>query len=236
MINKKQEVLRITLPGGVQLYPSKFRELLAKVPGLPNELFHRDEHGKTINCRPPIRTIGGVGWVGIVADPNAEDLLRLAVGPAIMAVTQEIGVACPVQLETREFSLVPTQFPRRYILREMVIKKGMVQEEDKLQVLVKAKIEKSVEDICASNGFDCPSKENLGVYVHEITGVKGLRLQTTAGVTNRYVGLLNARVVINAELNGLWAVGGVTSRGYGRLIKEHKGMKTALKYKERVLV
>ncbi len=233
---KHQEVLRISLPAGVRLYPSRFRELLAKVPGLPNALFHRDDQGETINGKPPIRTVGGASWVGLVADPGEEELLRLAVGPAIMAVTKEVGSPCPVQVERREFGLEPADAPKPYFVREIVVKRGMVKEGADIPALIKARIEDSVETICANNGFDCPTREAMGIYVHEVTGVKGLRLQTTAGVTNRYVGLANARILINADLKGFWSVGSLTSRGYGRLIYAFPGMNTALEHKGGVLV
>ena len=223
----EQHLLKITLPHARAIYPADFRELLAKIPDLPNALFHRDENGSTINEVPGIRTVGGAGWVGIVADDANESLLRAATAPAIMAVSNKLGVPCPVAFEKRTFALTPLQTVKRYFVREMVIKKGLAGNptQEVIEATIVRRISDSIERTCALYGMDCPTVEAMGIVVEEVADRKGLRLVTTAGTTNKYVDLINVSVYMNLDLSGIWFAGNLTSRGYGRIIADHPGMK-----------
>lgn len=222
----KQTLLRIGLPDGMRVYPSQFREMLAKIPDLPNALFHRDESGQTINERPGVRVAGAVGWVGLVADQDNEKLLREATGAAILAVSKHTGKACPVQIEEHDFGLKLTDEPRMYWVREMVLKRkhprAVAQD---IETLVRDRVLSSIEANCDKYAIECPTAEQLGIETVEIVHQRGLRLQTTTGVTNMFVTLVDAVIMVHADLDGMWFVGNLTSRGYGRIIKSRPGMR-----------
>jgi hypothetical protein len=224
---KHQTLLRISLPGGMRIYPSAFREMLAKMPDLPNALFHRDDAGKTINtCPPAIRMAGAVGWVGLVAEPGSEQLLFSVMGSAVQAASTAIGKSCSIQVETIELNIKALNEPRVYWVREMAIKRQhkRAMEQD-VETLIRERMLTSLEASCNSNGFVCPTADALGIEVVEIVHERGLRLQTTTGLTNMFVHLVDARVMVHADLDGMWFVGNLTSRGYGRIIQPRPGMR-----------
>lgn len=223
---QKQTVLRIGLPPETRLYPSEFRELLAKIPRMPSALFHVDENRVSLNERPGIRVVGAAGWVGLVADENNELLLREATGAAILAVNQLIGRACRVEIEEHDFGLKPTNEPKFYWVREMAIKQRhkRAREQDP-ESLIRDRILTSIEASCDKYGIECPTADDLGIQTVEAIRPRGLRLKTTTGVTNEYVMLVDAKVMMHADLDGMWFVGNLTSRGYGRLIKDRPGMR-----------
>jgi hypothetical protein len=220
----KQTILRINLPHGVRLFPSQFRELLAKIPQLKNGLFHRDEAGQTLNERPGVRVAGGRGWVGLVSDEKNELLVREAAGAAIMAVSEFTGRACPVQIEKTDFWLKALHEPKIYWVREMVLKRGAKARAQNLANLIEDRMLAAIEDACERYSIDCPTADSLGIKTIEIVHECGLRLQTTSGVTNQFVQLVDARVMIHADLEGEWFVGNLTSRGYGRIILPRPGL------------
>jgi hypothetical protein len=225
-MHHKQTLLRIGLPPGTRLYPSEFREMLAKLPDMPSALFHVDENRVSLNGRPGIRVAGAAGWVGLVADADNKLLLREATGAAIMAVSQRIGQSCKVEIEEHDFGLKQQNEPKIYWVREMAIKQRHQSAREKApETLIEERVLSSIEATCAKYGMDCPTAEDLGVKTVEAIRPRGLRLQTTAGLTNEYVMLVDAKVMVHADLDGMWFVGNLTSRGYGRIIKDRPGMR-----------
>jgi hypothetical protein len=200
--------------------------MLAKRPDLPNALFHRDVDGKTINERPSLRMAGAVGWVGLVADPGSEQLLYDSIGAAVQAASSAIGNSCSVNIESIDLAIKPLNEPRIYWVREMAIKRkhprALAQD---VSTLIRDRMLTSLEASCDKNGLVCPTADELGIEVVEIVHERGLRLQTTTGVTNTFVHLVDARVLIHADLDGMWFVGNLTSRGYGRIIQSRPGMR-----------
>lgn len=200
--------------------------MLAKIPNMPNALFHVDEKRNPLNERPGIRVAGAQGWVGLVADEDNKLLLREATGAAIMAVSERIGQSCQVQIEEHEFGLKPTHEPKVYWVREMAIKQRHKSARDKdPETLIRDRILSSLEATCDKYGIDCPTAEVLGVQTIEAVRPRGLRLMTTAGITPEFVMLVDAKVLIHADLDGMWFVGNLTARGYGRIIKDRPGMR-----------
>ena len=232
-MKQNQRLLRIQLPHGQRVYPSTFRGLLAKEPHLPNALFHRDENRRTLNGRPGIRVAGAVGWVGLVADPGFEQLVTEATGAAIMAVTGYVGRPCPVVIENPEFNITTTDRPITYWVREMAIKRRHPSSRNsKIEPLIAQRILTSIEACCDKYGFDCPTSEQLGIEVVNVFHQRGVRIQVEEelgplknGMTNEFATLVDAEVIIHAELAGHWFAGNLTSRGYGRLIKPVPGMR-----------
>ena len=220
-----QTLLRIGVPRGKRVFPSQFRELLAKQPGLPNELFHRDEAGQTKNERPGIRVAGAVGWIGLVADPGFESHVYSAAQACIQVATQLSGQPAAVGIEQHEFGLRPSNEPIRYWIREMTLKRRHKRALEKsVEDLISERALQAINATCSRYGFDCPTDEQLGVMVVQTHRPRGMYLQTTSGVTEEAVTLVDAEVLIHANLKGLWFAGNLTSRGYGRIIPSRPGM------------
>jgi len=213
----KQTLLRIGLPSGTLLYASRFRELVARLPNVPAMLFHRAEDGRTLPGAPGVRFVGGRQWVGILADPGYEWLVYDFMGAAVRAVTQYISKAVPVSVEEHELDVRSCQWPVRYWIRDMAIKRRTdVRRKISTHDLVADLLLRDIEAQAGRFGLDVPTRDQLDLFV-EVLSEKGLRLQTTVGVTNEFVHLVNASFDIHAELRGLWFAGNLTSRGYGRI-------------------
>lgn len=214
-----QTLARITLPEGKKLYASRFRELLAK-QDLPPAFFHRAADGHSLEEQPTIRVVGGKSWVGIVGDgENGERLINTALGPAIRAVSQAVDSCVPVRLETHLPVIETSEYPCRYWVREMVIKRR-----------TKARRETPNEDIAAyeiMRGLNNGAKRfNLDVSllssdlvfrVESVHRPRGLRISTTSGDTDEYATLMDVEFILNRKLTGFWFAGALTSRGYGRI-------------------
>lgn len=221
-----QTLLRISLPDGVTLYASHFREMLAKLPGMPAALFHRDVEGKTINERPGVRVVGGSGWVGLLADSEHEQLVSMVAGAAILAVGAYANRPCKVQMESLKFGVKLSQVPQMYWVREMAIKrKSPKARAQEVGALIAERVLTSIEATCDKYGFDCPPADQLGISTVEIVRERGMNLETSTGLTGMFVHLVDAVVMIHAGLDGMWFVGNLTARGYGRLIRPRPGMR-----------
>lgn len=222
----KQTLLRISLPDGVTLYASHFRKMLAKLPGMPAALFHRDGEGKTINERPGIRVVGGTGWVGLLADSENEPLVTAVTGAAILAVSAYANHPCKVQMESLNFGVKLSQSPQMYWVREMVIKrKSPKARAQEVGSLIAERVLTSIEATCEKYGFDCPTANQLEISTVEIVRERGMNLETSTGLTGMFVHLVDAVVMVHADLDGMWFVGNLTARGYGRLIRPRPGMR-----------
>lgn len=221
-----QTLLRISLPEGVTLYASHFREMLAKLPGVPAALFHRDAEGKTINERPGIRVVGGAGWVGLLADSEHEPLVTAVAGAAILAVSAFANHPCKVQMESLNFGVKLSHAPQMYWVREMAIKrKSPKARAQEVGSLIAERVLTSIEATCEKYGFDCPTADQLGISTVEIVRERGMNLETSTGLTGMFVHLVDAVVMVHADLDGMWFVGNLTARGYGRLIRPRPGMR-----------
>lgn len=122
-----------------------------------------------------------------------------------------------MSVEERELGINACHGPVRYWIREMAIKRRTdVRRKASTHDLVASILLRDIEAQASRFGLDLPTRDQLDLSV-EVVSEKGLRLQTTAGVTNEYVHLVNASFDIHAELRGIWFAGNLTSRGYGRI-------------------
>lgn len=221
-----QTLLRISLPDGFTLYASHFREMLAKLPGVPAALFHRDAEGKTLNERPGIRAMGGAGWVGLLADSEHAPLVIAAAGAAILAVSTFVGRPCKVQMENLNFGIKLAHSPQTYWVREMAIKrKSPKARAQDVGSLIAERALSSIEATCEKYGLDCPTSNQLEITTTEIVRERGMNLETSTGLTGMFVHLVDAVITVHADLGGMWFVGNLTARGYGRLIQPRPGMR-----------
>lgn len=217
----KQMLLKIGLPVGVLLYPSKFRELLAKDSTVPRALFHRTTNGKTGEGLPAVRIIGGRGWVGILCDESTGSLVMDVMGIAVKAVSAFVGAPVRVSLEEHEAAVSPVQSPMTYWVREMAIKTRSVKRKSFLTgdaaPMIEDVLQQSLGRFADYAGLDLPSASQLDLRVHEITQNQPLRLITTSGPTQEFVRMVSASFTVFANLKGFWSAGNLTSRGYGRI-------------------
>ena len=216
----KQTLLRIKLPPGSTLYPGRLRTLTASLDKPSAALFARDDAGRTVKY-PGVRFVGGKSWVGVLADSEHEDVLLAHTGQILMAVSKEVGSACPVELETHQCSLSPTHHPIAYRANRIAIKKRSPEARtaDTADLLTR-RIYTSIDRTCAKFGIYCPDIEDLGVTGVKVEREIGMRLETADGEYNEFVSLIDATFFLHAELLGHWFVGNLTARGHGRVARD----------------
>jgi len=212
-----QTLLRIRLPDGARLYPQEFRELLAKQPGMPHDLFHYDDAGRPQQGMPGVRTVGAHRWVGLISDSAHADLIYQVTGPVVHAVTQRLGANVKLEIEQHDLAIKRREEVRKYFIREMVIKRRRpgARAAD-LETLATERLVASLARMAAHHGLDCPTAADLGLVL-EVERDLGLRLSTTTGPTGEFATLLNASFWMHANLTGMWFAGNLTARGYGRI-------------------
>lgn len=222
----KQSLLKIQLPAGAtQLHASAFREMLAKggdgSPLLPAEFFNYTEAGRPkSDVAPEIRVIGGRGWVGILSTRENSDLFDRAVGLATRIAFKHFNQPLPIRIDHPEFSFAESETPVTYYLRDMAMKRRSPKSRDlSPEAVAKERILGWMDTYGKQHGFDVPTDARLGIVFHEFRAI-GMRLRTKTGNTNEFVTLVNAELSMNARLDGIWQVGNLQSRGYGRLIRK----------------
>ncbi|QMI49808.1 type IV CRISPR-associated endonuclease Csf5 [Burkholderia sp. MBR-1] len=217
---RKQTLLRIGLPDGAQIYPSRYRELLAKEAstwGFPSALFHTNELRSAEPGMPGVRVVGGKRWIGILADEANTSVIYQVMGGAVAAANSLTGRNTPVEVEEHELGLKPRHHPQQYWIREMVLKRRSPSaREGDLEDLARRRLTAGIERMATRYGIDCPTDDQLGIDV-SIKRNLGLRLTTVSGPTNEFVTLLDMSFTIHADLGGIWFAGNLTSRGYGRI-------------------
>jgi hypothetical protein len=215
--SRTQTLLRIRLPEGARLYPQEFRELLAKQPGMPHDLFHYDDAGRPRQGMPGVRTVGAHRWAGLLADSEHADLIYQVTGPAVQAVTRRLGANVRLEIEQHDLAIKRRDELRKYFVREMAVKRRRpgARTAD-VEALVTERLMASLARMATHHGLDCPTAADLGLVV-DVEREVGLRLSTTTGPTEEFVTLLNASFWVHADLKGMWFAGNLTARGYGRI-------------------
>lgn len=223
----KQSLLKIQLPRGKELRGAEFREMLAKEENLPESFFHY-ENGKPKNggagdalqiaALPQICIVSGRGWVGVLAQPGQEDLLDAASGKIIRTVTKRIGEVCKIEMQNPTFGCAVQKSPTTYWIREMVMKRRHPAARNApIETLVEQRIKAGMERYATAYGFDLPSWSDMDLRVTQCNRPRGLALRTTAGVTREYATLVDVEFKAFVDLKGIWMLGNLTSRGYGRV-------------------
>ena len=213
-----QTLLRIALPDDVRVFPSQFRERLAKTEDLPASFFHYDA-GRPMPGSPTVRIVGGKTWLGILASgADQYDLVSVAMKPALRALDLQ-GRVLRTTVETFDFAVEETHLPQTYFIREMAIKRRhpaarLADERD----LVTDRLRQALIRQFDENGFGVP--EDFPLMVTDVIRPRGLHLKTANGQSNEYVTLLDARFAAPLKLLGFWFAGNLTARGYGRIIRD----------------
>ena len=222
----KQSLLKIHLPkNSKQLFAADFREMLAKAgdgsPLLPPAFFNYGEDGKPLSSvTPEIRIVGGKSWVGVLSMNHESQLFDASVGIASRVASNYYDMPLAINVESKEFSVTRSDFPVVYYLRDMAIKRRTQKAQEKeIEELAKKRIENSLAQIAERYGFNMPKPEQMQIVFHKSKNI-GLHLKTRDSKSNEYVSLLNAEISMYLDLRGIWQVGNLPSRGYGRLIKQ----------------
>lgn len=188
-------------------------------PLLPPAFFHYGANGRPAQGSPDIRIVGGRGWVGILSRSGDNPLFDMAVGIASRIVGTHYGIPVKITVEQPEYGFEATERPVRYHLRDVAIKaRSKVRREMPGIDLIRNRLLTGLVDESGRLGWDLPGDDALGIQVHDLRQI-GMRLGTTAGATNEYVTLINADVSMFLNLRGLWQIGSLQSRGYGRVVK-----------------
>jgi hypothetical protein len=222
-----QTLLKIEIPKGKELRGADFREILAKETTLPEAFFHY-ENGKPKSSKgvnnlqtdalPPICILSGRGWVGILAQPGYEELLELATGKAIRIVNQRLGSICKVELQNPEFGCFAKNTPSTYWVREMVMKRRNLNARvSNVEDLVERRVKAGLERYADAYGHVLPSWLDLDLRITKCERPRGLAIRTTSGTTNEYATLVDVEFKAFVDLKGIWMLGNLTSRGYGRV-------------------
>lgn len=198
---------------------------------MPPVLFHRNpETDNPNNGLPGLLTIGGKQWLGILAQPGYEDVLYRVMGGAVKRATTGAGKSVKVEVQQIDLGITQTQFPIKYWIREMAIKRrGPRSREMDINDLVKERVLESLQRYADQYGLDLPTPEQLEMDVDVLKSI-GLQLRTTKGITNEFVTLVDVELSMFAELQGHWMVGNLTARGYGRIGRDLKSL--AVHYKK----
>lgn len=231
---RHQQLLRIETPRDRKpLWASAFRELLAKGGDgsalLPPKFFHYDESGRTLPGKPDIRIVGGAHWVGILSQSGDTALMDAATGTAARLVGEHYDMPVAIRVERPQFGVQPPEngdssILYHYYLRDMVIKRRSIKRRKKDDAeLVQETVLKGLGEIADTYGFDLPPERALGFCLHDLRCI-GMKLRTVHGETNEAVTLASAAFSMRANLAGMWQVGQLQSRGYGRIVASRPGV------------
>jgi hypothetical protein len=222
-----QVLLKIELPAGKELRGSVFRELLAKNTNLPEQFFHyengRPKNGDKndllqISALPPICIVSGKGWVGVLAQPGSENLLKNAAVDAISLVSSHVGETCKAEIQLPGLDCKTQKIPSTYWIREMVLKRRSASARaEGIESLVEQRIKAGLVRYAAAYGIVLPSWADIDLKIMQCARPRGLALQTTSGVTKEFVTLVDVEFEASIDLQGVWMIGNLTARGYGRV-------------------
>lgn len=241
----KQSLLRILLPKTCPpLYAGQFKEMVAKAAdgdaGISPAVWHYTAEGNPIpDAEPDIRFVGGKGWVGILSVSGQTDAIYRLMPHALSVAGKHAGEPVPMELEYPDFGVEMTDYPIRYFVRDAVAKHSRNRDKPPHELLTRM-ICRRLATARNTYNLDLPQAspredgrvyweddhselaERLGIFVAETKRI-GMRLETANGQTNQFVGLLNGSFVMNAKLQGIWQIGNLPSRGYGRLVMDFGG-------------
>lgn len=226
----KQILLKIEIPNGKELRGADFREALAKNADLP-ETFFNYENGAPKNSKggfdgsqleidalPSVCVVSGKSWVGILAQPGSDDYIDMATGKAIRIAGQLAGTACKAEVQALKFGCAERKEPVTYWIREMVIKRrNPGARAADIQTLVEQRVKAGLLRYAAAYGHILPTWDDMDLRITLCDRPRGLAIRTTKGTTNEYATLVDVEFKAFLDLQGIWMVGNLTSRGYGRI-------------------
>lgn len=236
----KQALLRFQLgETKYPLYATDFKDMLARELGgdpVSGEALFHYKNGQPMNGEPDVRFVGGRQWVGILSLSGDVDKLVGQVATCSRLLHTRLGHAVSVRIEEPEFSAEVSQYPIQYYFREVAIKSANrwpgAHEDLIMNRLTRTLIAKRDEF-----GFDLPGAapqagqtrgqamkadakalaERLGIRIEDGRRL-AMRLEVASGMTNQYVELSSGTFTMYCKLSGIWQMGNLQARGYGRII------------------
>ncbi len=212
------------------------------------EAFHYSESGKPLpgllhdgsgkligRHEPNLRVVGGKSWVGLLSMKEDDPMFNALLPAAMRVASVHYDAPLQMQISNPEFGLIETDRPHVYYLRDMALRLRPTGEGKKTNRLTKERVQQWLEkdaadlakervlrwlrDRCAIYGIDLPCDDRINMVVHEANRM-GMRMRTSHGETGQFITLINAEFSLNANLGGIWQVGGLQTRGYGRIIRK----------------
>lgn len=228
----RQILLRIKLPRYAEpLRPNEFRELLARGSGdsglpLKNAFFSYDEHGQPMQGRPEIRLVGGKQWIGVLGSDEDSLSFHESVGTVLKITATHFGCPLEAQIERMRYHLEPSSSPITYFFRDVAFKRksSRTREASTEDLLKNALLGERGSNTLATEavrcGFDLPTDDELGFEILSLRTC-GVSLNVSGvGDTKQWMHVANGKFQIRARLHGMWQIGALQSRGFGRLIYE----------------
>ena len=241
----KQALLRFSLPADTALYATQFKDLIARAcdkhPVVGESFFHYRNGQAISDAEPDIRFVGGKRWVGILSRSGDTATLLPVAGIAALELGKHCGKPVSMELLEPAYGVEITSYPVHYYYRDVVAKhanrwKGTNEdlvirtlterlrlERDRVMLDLPALDISSYRDEAFTRHLDHAAdertllKERLGIEIHDLRRL-AMPLETATGKTNTSVILLQGSFSMFAKLAGMWQMGSLQSRGYGRII------------------
>ncbi len=238
----QQTVVKFGLPRGLYLRPNDFRKELAREnPGktVGDVFFHRDSAtGIPRKGRPPIRIIGGGSWVGAIAEPGFGPEL-LSHLPYMLAVARSKVGLLTVQIDETDVAALPTDETYfNYVVRNMLVRRrtreenpveaqmsskyrGKENSPEKLAQYLRNAVIAELQPAFLARNQDIEDHLDFAVEILDQHALTNSYSGTTEAAPKRQVfDRVNAKLCMNVKLSGIWQVGALRSRGYGRIIRD----------------
>ena len=236
----KQLLIRAHLPAGIILHAPDFREMLPKVINSRADEFFHYRNGIPRPGHPHIRVVGGLRWVGVVADPGYEDILLANAAAIIEAVAKHVGAPVPVAVEHHEVGgVIVDDVPRVFRVPRLALRvrtaRSRGPDKDQLyserillglaeldrvygSLNLPAPPERISADMAVRAAYVASLRDALGFQLFDTYRPMGMQVVVPSGPTNERVTLVGCTFGIQADLVGILQIGCLTSRGFGRII------------------
>lgn len=204
---------------------------------LPDALFG---HGPDRNARSLVRWGGGRGTIRMLGlGPEGRALLLENFGPVADTLRRIYGRTVRMQLldHIAGLGLIDDGRVRSYVVRSMVVATqdahkafyDTASDEQRAEFIAK-KIRTGIEMQAHRLGIAGPDGQGLPRYI--ITNVQSpsfapVRAKIIAGNSRWAFVVSTVTFYSNLRIDGPWAVGGITSKGYGRLSRNNRAARTS---------
>jgi hypothetical protein len=218
-----QHLVKFRLTGDKRIYPSAFRDAIAKQLNDPTQenLFHY-KNGQGANGHPLNRFVGGKGWVGFISE-ESESMAAQVLAPGIK-VLKQLGINAGIELISESKTAFLCDEPVLYAISSGIDKRS----DPKRRNLTDAQyinhmIWKMLETASEQGVLDIlPVESELNLTVFESTSV-GIKAGHNRGEGNLHYHKVHGKFAMNMRLTGLWQAGQLLSRGNGQLYKINNG-------------
>lgn len=228
-----QTVVKFGLPNGLYYSPTEFRDDLARdKPGksVGDVFFHKNgPEGPPMPGRPPIRIIGGGTWIGAVAEPGFGGELLSHMPYLLETARSKVGLLT-VRIEETELACVPVEDDYfTYFVRNMVLRRratpGVANTPEYKLKRIKETLLTEMKPFFLARNQDV--HDHLDIEV-ELVKEKSLVSKFSgeiadageAGRRREVMDMVDARLCMNVKIKGIWQIGSLRSRGYGRVFRD----------------